>query len=755
MKTLFDKKEIKKIIGLFLVISLLSSCASYNYNNQSNDRSIKVKSDNVKDFELVSSETKVQLAKTSSGYTQYRLASFKKDNLSMVLTHPNYESVSIQVKKTIRPKALIKDVGLSVFTFGIPIVIDVFKDDFYRVSPKTREFNVHFEYKQSYMKEEFDKISKSKNPSDFENWIKNYPKSTIKQQVIDHKDSLELTIALSKETETAIDDYITSHQQSNYLKEAQSIKNEMVAARELFAKTKTDNTVAAYESFLEKYPRSLHNKEAHKLLTDAAEKVAVNSQNSTSMVNYMKTYLIPNAQFFNTTELDLRKSKISKAIDAQLIKENIKTDPKKTYDYYSNLWKSYINMRNQGLEPYLNHLEQTYGYLSKICDVLFVKVKEANTLEKQSSLIAKINSDFPSLDIYDATKNPIITTLENMQKGTGVVKLFNVGYLPHYFNNMSERDALIGRGFYTYKDSTYTSLKGITFEEISFANGVLNGISKAYKDDILDFAMNIGASGPKEISYYQNSKLVYITTFLPNYKEYSYEFDNGINLTLQALDQKINEGNSYLKSGNYDQAISIFENAAKNNFPSTISQNTSLQKNITSAKTQKAAYLQKLEQERIAAEKKREQERIAEEAKRIQIQKQQEQERIRRENTFVEIDEYEFADNSASYIGQNIGVRGWYSGSSQSGAYSDVRDMTLRSKGDNFEDLHAIMNYSYTATKDDGTYIREAKVGGIEVYLIIPKSLSQSMPNSTSGFIGIIGKLVRYDRIQVTKIIRM
>ena len=52
-------------------------------------------------------------------------------------------------------------------------------------------------------------------------------------------------------------------------------------------------------------------------------------------------------------------------------------------------------------------------------------------------------------------------------------------------------------------------------------------------------------------------------------------------------------------------SLTTFENARKNNFPSTIAQNISLQKSIASAKSQKAAYIQKLEQERIAEERKR------------------------------------------------------------------------------------------------------------------------------------------------------
>jgi hypothetical protein len=84
-----------------------------------------------------------------------------------------------------------------------------------------------------------------------------------------------------------------------------------------------------------------------------------------------------------------------------------------------------------------------------------------------------------------------------------------------------------------------------------------------------------------------------------------------VNLTLKAIDATIAEGNKYLSNQNFDLSLTTFENARKNNFPSTIAQNISLQKSIASAKSQKAAYIQKLEQERIVEERKREQERLA------------------------------------------------------------------------------------------------------------------------------------------------
>lgn len=646
----------------FLVL-LFTSCASYKYKGFKEfkkNTSITLTADNLNEFEIINFSDNKSISKINGGTGKVGIYPLKKKKLNIVLQNPIYDPINIKLERTVRPIALSKDIALGIFTFGIPVIIDAFNPDFYMLKKSSRNINVHFEYKQSYMKEEFDKISKSKNPSDFENWIKNYSKSTIKEQVIDHKDSLELSIALSKETESAIDDYISLHQQSNYLKEAQAIKNEMVAAREMFESAKTSNTVGSYEVFLEKYPRSLHNTEAHKKLVLAAEKEALNSGSSVVMKDYIIKYLDVQKSYLNSEELDENKIAISKAIDNQLVKDNIKNDSKKNYQEYSNLWKAFKQLKNEISQDYLPNLQLTLSFQPKICDLIFTYLKDANTTDKQKVLIDNITRDFPQLDLYEKDKNVLVTVIENANNSSGSVKLFNVSYLPYYFNNMSESDVLIGRSQYQYKNNDYQALKNITYEEISIANGQLNGAIKCFQNDNLDFSLNIINGNPKEISYHQNGKLVKTLYFLPNYKTYEFEFENGVNLSLKSLDSKIEEGNNYLKLGNYDQAISVFENAAKNDYPPTISQNTVLQKSINTAKSQQAAYLQKLEQERIAEQKKRdaleaaysqklEQERIVEQKKRDAIEAE-------KRKPIVLDDYYDLWDYPSKYLGRNVAM---------------------------------------------------------------------------------------------------
>jgi hypothetical protein len=611
----------KNHIVLFLAVVLMQSCASYNYTSGNTDKTVIIHSDNVSDFEVSFAHSNRKLISARSGNANTIIQDLKKENLTLNLTHPNYDTIQIQVGRTVRPKALAKDVTLGLFTLGIPVLVDLFNSDFYLVDSKTKDFKVNFDFKQSYMRSELDKIIKSKNPADFQDWIVKYPKSIHFQEALDKRDSLELYIALNKESELAIDDFIEKHPTSTYLKDARVIKEEMVAARGLFEKSKIENSVSAYEKFLATYPRSLHNSDAHRRLIDASEKEALSSVNSGKMESYVKSYLIPNTSYLSKPELDIKKSNISKALDAQIIKENVLKDTKKTYEYYSNLWKSYVRIKSEISSDYLNSLDQTRAYQSKICDLLFAQLKEVGSEVKQKEFITKINIDFPGLNEVDPTLNPIFTVLSNTKNGTGLLKLFNAGYLPYYFENMSERNALIGRSNYNYRGSEYQSLRGITYEEITFTNGIFNGVSKCFIGTQLDFSMNIAANFPKEISYYQGGKLVMTTTFLQDHSEYSFEFENGDNLTLKELDVRLAEGNSYLKSGNHDQAINILQSCLSHNYPTTLPQIKSIQKSLTSAKSQKIAYEKKQEELRLAAEEQR----------RIQREKEEE-ERRRRES---------------------------------------------------------------------------------------------------------------------------
>ena len=81
--------------------------------------------------------------------------------------------------------------------------------------------------------------------------------------------------------------------------------------------------------------------------------------------------------------------------------------------------------------------------------------------------------------------------------------------------------------------------------------------------------------------------------------------------------------------------------------------------------------------------------------------------------------------------------------------------MTLRSKGDLFEDIYSVSAYYYTLSDGaENNYRRRVMIDGRKVNLIIPKSISGSMPNTGAANVWIKGKIVNYNTIEVRKIVR-
>jgi hypothetical protein len=677
--------SIKKIShsAIFLVITILfTGCASVNYKNRRQNNVFAIYSDNFNEYKIsiktedagftVEKGPRLEITKFNKSKQNQNtvkevvttkhtppndksneivMHNFRKEGIKINLSHPYYDTIQLEIKRKIRPGALAKDIGLSLFTLGLPLLVDGFKSDFYKIKKESRVFRVHFEYKQSYMRDEYMKIANSMEPQYFNEWIAKFPKSNLLKTAINTKDSVELVIAISKGQESAIDEFISSHNGSNFLNQAVSMKKDMSDARELFKNACIDNTVESYEDFLLNYPNSLHNKEAHLKLVDAAEKRALESRSSEKIVEYITKYLKPNAhyitelsleeknwsigksesdiKFVSSQKLDDKKSRLTKALDELMIKELGALNSNIDYSAYSKMWKKYISLAdNKDIKPFINSFSQTESYSDEICDVLFNTLKEANTKEKQKVWEEKTLSDFPKFDSLPymvssngkIINNIFIRVLDLQKKGTGIIKLYDINFLKHHNPSIKTK--------YTFKDQTYECLSNINIEELNFSKGKLSDTYRAFRDNVIDFSITIKErenSYIRDISYYQNGKLVN-TTYYPddyndyfnpyepgsklNLNDYSYEFENGINITLKGLEQKNKEGLELMKQGNYSDAWTILKKARENNIPKNISQNVALDKSISEATKQVEKIEKQQEEKRLADEKRRREQQI-------------------------------------------------------------------------------------------------------------------------------------------------
>ena len=444
----------KSLIKLSFIL-ILTSCSSYNYKTteKRNNNTIQIKSDNVNDFRVVSEDENLTRTRVRDGSTSAYFNKLKKKTLTLYLVHENYDSIRVDARRVVRKKTLIKDVSLGVFTFGIPVIIDVFKSDFYKISPIDKEFAAHFMFKQAFMLAEYNKIEGSTKPAIFQNWIDNYGHSFILQEVIDHKDSLELNIALSKESEKAIDNFIQSHQQSNFLSEAEKIKDEMVEARKLFGEVKKKNTVSGFEKFLSKFSKSLHNKEVHKLLVYSAIKEGKVKNNLESMLLANSQYLLKFKGFLSNEDFIKRNKEISLKVDDILMKKLLNSK-KNNYVTYSEFWKTYIKVKKENKN--VSDLPRSFNKNKNIANLLIRKLYKLKSETAQGKFLDQARLDFPHLDGQTFNNNPVIKDIVQLADNfSGTLILKNQDYLTSYLKNSYEGDVFKNLTGFTYKDYYY------------------------------------------------------------------------------------------------------------------------------------------------------------------------------------------------------------------------------------------------------------------------------------------------------------
>jgi hypothetical protein len=291
-------------------------------------------------------------------------------------------------------------------------------------------------------------------------------------------------------------------------------------------------------------------------------------------------------------------------------------------------------------------------------------------------------------------------------------------------------------------------------------------LENKYIDNIIDFE-NI--NGNIKVYYLANREQNVIGVFeLPknaagfsniqiNYYSFNYVFESSTTYRIGRIDYEVIKNIEYSKLENVK--------LANLNLPLSLNCDkiAQLKRKEEQEKRDKdnarIAEEKRQEQLRIAEEKRLEQLRIAEEKKQEQLriaeEKKSEQTRIAEESKIYELSQADFSDNGGQYIGKIIIVPAFYSNAGNAGAWSDIGDMTLRSQGDVFEDSYSVLNFSYTLS--DGAsknYRRRATIDGRKINLIIPKNLSDKMPNTESSLIWIKGKVVNYNTIEVRQIER-
>lgn len=613
-----------KYILLIAILNLIVSCAGYKYDiaERQENNTVKIKT-NVPDAKIsIASNSGYEESTSSTSSTKnnffyetnYTFNKLKFGRTFLKVSKPNYEPQIIKIWRFPRKAAVKRSLLFSCFTYGVPIIIDVFRSDFYKIAFWSKEKEVYLHYTQDYMLFQYKQIENSTNPEVFKNYINEYLDSKVLYKAYIKKDSTELLEAVNKSSEEAIDMYITSHKNSKFIKDANDIKAEMTIAKKEFEKVKKINTVVSYEQFLSKYPRSLQRQEAHINLINAAEKQAITSNNLDKMLIYYENYLLKFKDFLDVQTFNSKNGLISKTIDNQIIKEN-NSNQVWNYEDYKKVWKKYIEI-SEKFKNKIEILENSENYRIKISNELISLLSKLEDANKQNDFLTKAKNDFEKLST-EKNEPFIITIFNNSNNKEGAYKFINQNIINYKFEKLSTKDPLINIKRFNYKGKEVQTLENLTIEEYLFINNKIKQI-KLYngKSILCETKYDDDFYTIDEISYFLNGKLARIDYFPGNKTTYFYEYENGINISFKELEEKIKSGDLALSQKRYDDAIDILSNNCINNYPSNIPLNQRIKNTLSRAIEQKNIYNQKIEQERLLYQQKQEQIRLAEERKR-------------------------------------------------------------------------------------------------------------------------------------------
>ena len=225
----------------------------------------------------------------------------------------------------------------------------------------------------------------------------------------------------------------------------------------------------------------------------------------------------------------------------------------------------------------LGDLTASKEHRNKINTIIGDEILKGLSLAKDESsqkLFLKNFSDKYNVLIdekYKKTKYPItnplvIMAFDKISKFSGKVNLYNYSYTTERVFQNGDSDILKPLLSFTCKGVNYNNVNA-NREELSVKDGKLIN-TKLYLNNELLCSATLTEGKVSEISYFVLGKLVlqnfysiskdFVNPFLYNNLKYYFEFENGENLTLKALDVKLNEFQKELNSGNIPNDIGFF-----------------------------------------------------------------------------------------------------------------------------------------------------------------------------------------------------
>lgn len=732
----------KKLVCLLTISVLFSSCSSLFYANRRENNTFSINS-NVENFEVRFPNARNETFKANGGRFSYTLPKLNSKYTTVDIISKDYVTQRITLKKTVRIGPLLLDLLSFPLTFGIPVLVDIFKSDFYKISNDSKTNSVTLVYTQSYMASQFNKIKGAKNPEVFDRFIADYPFFAKNELAVNLRDSLEFKYALESYKEQNITKFIQKRPTSTFIPRATKIESDFIKSREEFSNVKAKNTVEAFESFIKDYPDAIQFADAHKLLVEAAEKEALNYAGSSKKIIFLNNYLIPNKKYINNTDYLTKKSASVSKILGVLETEFANKDYSGFKTVYANF--NLISKENIDLADLSSFLSVIQKQLS---ETLFIELLKIKSVQDQLAFENKINSDFPNL--YRSS-NLVLNVLEKANAKKGKIEIFNSDYLNVEFNGKNSVSKYKNKPSisFEYKGQPIKLNSQPTKQILNFSQNVLQGGQEAYLSDDILFKFTIKDFVVNGEELYAKTKLIG-TNYFDNSGGflYKYEYENGVNLTLSTLDDEIKKNDNLVSYNNLEEAQAGYQKLLNNKYPKDLKQNQLLSKKLESCN--KLLEKKQLEENRvrIAEEARQEKIRLAEEKKERLIQLQAEKEAKARASKVYRLSEADVCDDFYKFKGLNVQIRGFYSSSQ-----SENQGWGTRQRNNyNEERLNSSMTFQQYS-ENETYYTRVFFVGSCPVILRIPQDL-ENVPNILADYMIVRGVVTGSNTIQVNGISR-
>lgn len=558
-------KLLKVELSLTLLIIVLSGCASRNYVG-----TYEQKSNTTFTLNSNKSDFIVEVLLDKNGQNAYRLEpiddrgktkSFRLEKLKFQgnlirISGTDYVAQTVKVKIIPREEALKTDLVYGIFTYFIPLFIDPFRSDFYKIAQKSKNINVDLQYNQRYMDDAFQKISTSSKISVFRTYISDYPNSLKVQNANDKIDSLELVSVILMDSEQSLREYITAHSESKFKTTAENMLVSMENARKDYASLNKNTDLDQFIIYLGKHP----NFKQSKLAIFDAFKFAISKREIDILLRFLSDIYSKHSGLLSPEEINEITQNCNKTLNELIIVK---------YSNSRELYQSYVNIWSKALEissahEYIGYLDIFNTYRQKISELFLTEYSKALNEKDQVEINKRYLNDFSSY--CDDIELFVVCALDYNSSFKGKLTLKNQNFLTVYNDNSSEFSPL---------KQFYGMSIGDKEELILEKSSILSYKTWLGNKPIVYYERS--TNGDRKFSTFNDGKLVeelHYSSISKSY--YTYVFLNGQNVTLNELDNNIGKAKKLIATNDVRTAKAFLLNDCKNDLPSNLAQNVKI-----------------------------------------------------------------------------------------------------------------------------------------------------------------------------------